>query len=67
MMPNDYYYSRLQSFRNNIFSTKTSQVLLSPQIQADRFAPELDINSKIKIPVYQEKTIDITDKIYENA
>ncbi len=64
---NDYFYSRLSAFKNNLFSTKTSQVLLSPQIYSDKYAPELDLNSKIRIPVYIEKILDLTDNIYENS
>jgi len=41
--------------------------LLSPQKQADKYAPEIDFNSKIRIPVYIEKMIDLTDFIYENS
>jgi hypothetical protein len=66
-VPNDYLYSRLSSFKDNIFSTKTSQILLSPQIASDKYAPEIDLNTKIKIPVYIEKLIDLTDNIYEDA
>jgi len=65
--PNDYFYSTLQVFKNNIYWTKNSQILLSPQLESDRDAPELDFNSKIRIPVYQNKIIDLTDSIYENS
>jgi hypothetical protein len=57
----------MQSFKNNIYSTKTSQILLSPQLQADKIPPEIDIRDAIRIPVYQKRTIDITDSIYENS
>jgi hypothetical protein len=40
---------------------------MSPQIQADTKSPELDINSTIKVPVYIEKTIDLTESLYENS
>ena len=66
-IPNDYLYSRLSSFKNNLFSTKTSQILLSPQSYWDKYAPELDLNYKIRVPVYIEKLIDISDDIYENS
>ena len=62
---NDYLYSRMQGFKNNIYWTKTSQVLLSPQKESDLSAPELNLNS-ITIPVYQEEIIDLSDWIYEN-
>jgi hypothetical protein len=40
---------------------------MSPQVQADTKAPELDMNSVIKVPVYIGKTIDLTDSLYENS
>ena len=64
---NDYYYARLQNFRENIFWTKSAQVLLSPQLASDHFPPELDLLKKIKIPVYQKEEIDLTDSIYEDS
>jgi hypothetical protein len=64
-MDNDYLYATIQSFKNNIFSTYSNQILLSPQKEADNIAPELYI-SWIQIPVYQEKIIDIWGMIYED-
>jgi len=40
-MDNDYLYVTIQSFKENIFSTRSNQILLSPQIEADNLAPEL--------------------------
>ncbi len=64
---NDYFYSRLSWFKQNVFSTKTLWVLLSPQKAADKYAPEIDINSKIKVPVYSQKLVDLTDNVYEDT
>jgi hypothetical protein len=43
-MDNDYLYATIQSFKNNIFSTYSNQILLSPQKEADNIAPELYLN-----------------------
>ena len=64
-MDNDYLYAYIQSFSENIFSTLSNQIVLSPQKEADDIAPELHL-SGIKIPVYQQKTIDLGTMIYED-
>lgn len=61
---NDYYYSKINSFSNNINSTLSKQILLAPQIESDQNPPELSLNS-IRVPVYQKYTQDITSYIYE--
>jgi len=63
---NDYYYSKLNWFKNNILSTSTRQILLSPQVRADNIAPEVNLWS-IKVPVYQKREINITPYLYENS
>jgi hypothetical protein len=63
---NDFYYAKLNSFKDNIISTISNQILLSPQTQADNYAPTLGVNS-IRIPVYQKKELDLTNYIYEDA
>jgi hypothetical protein len=63
---NDFYYAKLNSFQDNIVSTISNQILLSPQIQADNYAPLLGVNS-IRVPVYQKKELDLTNYIYEDA
>jgi hypothetical protein len=63
---NDYYYARIYAFNNWVRWTKSNQILLSPQLAADNFAPDLNFNSTIKIPVYQTRTIDFSDYIFEN-
>lgn len=63
---NDYYYAKINWFKNNILWTSTKQILLSPQLKADKNTPDIELNS-IKIPVYQELDIDITDKIIEDS
>jgi len=66
-IPNDFYYARLQSFQNNILSTLSEQILLSPQAEADRFPPEIGFTQKIRIPVYQVQEVDFTPYIYEDS
>lgn len=63
---NDFYYSKINSFKENINSTLSNQVLLSPQLQSDKNPPELDIKS-VKVPVYQKQIIDLTKYIYEDS
>lgn len=63
---NDYYYSKLNWFKNDILSTSTNQILLSPQIRADNISPEINLWS-IKVPVYQKMEINITPYLYENS
>ncbi|MDD2907859.1 MAG: VCBS repeat-containing protein [Candidatus Gracilibacteria bacterium] len=63
---NDFYYSKVLGFKNNINSTISNQILLSPQIQADNNSPELNM-STIRVPVYQKQDIDITKYIFENS
>ncbi|RKW20498.1 VCBS repeat-containing protein [Candidatus Gracilibacteria bacterium] len=58
----DYYYAKLSGFKNGIVGTGSNQVLLSSQSKADRNLPEVELNS-IKVPVYQEVEINITDKV----
>jgi len=63
---NDYYYSKISSFSNNINSTLSNQILLSPQLQADNNSPELEMNS-IRVPVYQKQVINLTKYIFEDS
>lgn len=63
---NDYYYWIINWFGNDIVSTSSKQILLSPQIQADDNNPELNLKS-IRVPVYQNIELDITDNIFENT
>lgn len=64
---NDFYYAKIHTFRDNIIWTQSRQILLSPQKQADTQPPEVGLNQKIRIPVYQKKTIDLTPYIYEDS
>jgi hypothetical protein len=63
---NDFYYAKIKWFKDEIIWTISNQILLSPQIQADNYAPEL-ILSSIKVPVYQKKTFSLLDYIYEDS
>jgi hypothetical protein len=64
---NDYYYIKIRSFNDNIFSTYSNQVLIYPQLESDLSAPELNFNSIFKVPVYQKKTFDLTAFIFEDS
>jgi len=63
---NDFYYSKITSFKNNIIWTLSNQILLSPQLQADSNSPELTMSS-IRVPVYQKQNLDLTKYIYEDT
>jgi len=65
--PNDFYYSKIYAIDNWIKWTYSRQVVLSPQKEADDVSPELNFFGKIRIPVYQKKTIDFTNNIYDNS
>jgi hypothetical protein len=65
-MKNDYIYATIRSFKEKLFSTYSKQIVLSPQFEADNIAPSLFL-SEIKIPVYQEKTIDLSDSIFDDG
>lgn len=64
---NDFYYSRIYAFKDWIKWTKSSQVLLSPQLSSDKSSPELNVSWNIKIPVYQSYIYDFTPYIYEDS
>jgi hypothetical protein len=64
---NDFYYSKIRAFDKNMFWTYSRQVLSAPQTESDKNSPELSLDSKIKIPVYQKKKIDLTPHIYESS
>jgi hypothetical protein len=64
---NDFYYARIQTVHENRASTLSEQILLAPQKEADIFAPELDLNQSIRIPVYQKQNVNLTDAIYEDG
>lgn len=63
---NDYYYWVINWFSNDVLSTSSKQILISPQLKADNNSPELNMNS-LRVPVYQELKIDITKNIYEDS
>gem|GEM_PF-2486012 len=64
---NDFYYSKIRLFKENLFGTYSRQILLSPQSAADINSPELSLNSVIKVPVYQKERVDLTPYIYEDS
>ncbi len=64
---NDYYYSKIRTFKEWVFGTYSKPILLSPQKEADSSSPELSLWTVIRVPVYQKKIIDITENIYEDS
>lgn len=64
---NDFYYAKIRSFQNRLFSTYSNQILLAPQNEADNKAPEISNMISLKVPVYQQKVFDISDFIFENS
>jgi len=64
---NDFYYAKMYAFQDNRDSTYSQQILLSPQKEADQSPPELGLRNKIRVPVYQKQTVDLTPYIYEDS
>lgn len=62
---NDFYYWKMRSFSDWIFSTYSRSILSSPQKESDLTAPENNIRN-IDIPIFQKKEIDLTNFIFEN-
>ncbi len=65
--PNDFLYGKMHATHKWVKWTLTNQKLAAPQVEADKYAPELNFNETIRIPVYQYKTIDLTPFVYENS
>ena len=63
---NDFKYAYIQTFKESIFSSASNQIVLSPQIQADSYAPVFYM-WELKIPVYQSRIVDFTDLVYEDS
>ncbi len=63
---NDYYYAKITAFNDNVESSLSKQVLLSPQIESDDVSPGIDMPF-IRVPVYQKQLVDLTSYIYENS
>ena len=63
----DYYYAKIRAFKEDTLWTLSNQILIYPQLDADTSAPELNYSWDILIPVYQKKTIDFSDYIYEES
>ncbi|NDK10028.1 VCBS repeat-containing protein [Candidatus Gracilibacteria bacterium] len=66
-VPNDFYYARIQAFNEDLIGTQSNQILLSPQTFSDTLPPQIGLNQKIRIPVYQTQTVDLTPYIYEDG
>jgi hypothetical protein len=65
-VPNDFYYSKMYSFKWNLTWTYNEQMVVWPQIESDLSAPWVSLKN-IFIPVYKEKEILIWDYIYDNS
>ena len=66
-VPNDFYYARIAWFKDDILGTWSRQILLAPQKYSDNSAPQIGLNQKIRIPVYQSQIVDLTPYIYEDG
>ncbi len=66
-LKNDFYYAKIRSFKKQLFSTYSNQVLLSPQNESDTTAPEISNISTLRLPVYVQKTFDLSEAIFENS
>ncbi len=66
-VPNDFYYARIRWFKENIEGTWSRQILLAPQKYSDTLPPQIGLNQKIQIPVYQSQIVDLTPYIYEDG
>jgi len=64
---NDFYYAKIHAFRDEVLGTYSQQILLSPQTQADTEPPQIGVDQKIRVPVYQKKVFDFTPYIYEDS
>jgi len=66
-IPNDFYYARIAALEDDTYSTWSRQILLAPQSYSDTLAPQIGLNQKIRIPVYQQQTVDFTPYVYEDG
>lgn len=66
-IPNDFYYAQLRPFQDGELGTLSQQILLAPQSYSDKTPPQIGLNQKIRIPVYQRQTVDLTPYIYEDG
>ena len=66
-LENGFYYAKIKSFKNNIFSSYSNQAVLSPQKESDTISPEINWLSTIKLPVFTKQTFDLTPYIFENS
>ena len=64
---NDFYYAKMFAFNDEIEWTTSKQLLISPQKWSDNYAPELNLEWNIIIPVYQKQQTDITPYVYEDS
>lgn len=64
---NNFYYGKIRTFKQWLYSTYSNQILLSPQKESDNKAPEIDNFSALKVPVYQKKIIDVWEYIFEDS
>ncbi len=62
----DYYYGHIKAFKWKTYSSYANQILLSPQKYNDKTNPEISWFN-LRVPVYQEKNIDISEYLYDNA
>jgi hypothetical protein len=64
---NDYFYAKIKWFKEWILWTTSKQILLAPQLEADKTPPELEYSKSIEIPLYETGIVDFTPYIYEKS
>lgn len=64
---NNFYYWKIRSFKDSLYSTYSNQIIISPQKESDQRAPEIVDMWGIKVPVYQQRNVDISQYIFEDS
>lgn len=60
---NDWYYAKLYSIHRGLMSTIASLHLLSPQKEADTEGPLITYSDTIRIPVYEQQSLNLNSYI----
>lgn len=63
---NGWYYSELSAITPDVH-TKANITLLSPQLEADKESPLMNISKAFRAPVYQEKRVNLIDSVTDNG
>lgn len=60
--PNGFYQARIENL-DTLWTQSAGEVLFTPQASSDSSAPDVDIRDAIRVPVYQEHSILLSDVI----